>query len=168
MFNKKTPLIENIERVIEPVIEDMGFELVRISLIGTGKPILEILVDTKDVETHISLDECGDISKAVSTIMDVENVMGDKAYMLDVGSPGIDRPLTKIQDFERFAGKIAKIETNTLIDGKKRFKGEIMGLNENNVLLKDEEEVINIPVDAIEKAKLYTDEDLLQRKLKGK
>lgn len=165
---KKTPLIEKIESVIEPVIEDMGFELVRVSVIGTGKPILEIMVDTVDADTNIKLDECGEISKAISAVMDVENVMGDKAYMLDVGSPGVDRPLTKLNDFDRYTGRKAKIETDTLIEGRKRFKGEIMGLKENNVLLKDEDGVINIPVDYIEKAKLYMDEDLLQRQLKGK
>ena len=165
---KKTPLIESIEKTIEPVVEDMGFELVRVLVIGTGKPILEIMVDTLDVDTNITLDECGEISKAISAVMDVENIMGNKAYMLDVGSPGVDRPLTKLKDFERYVGRKAKIETDTLIEGKKRFKGELLGIKENNVLLKIEDEVINIAVNCIEKAKLYTDEDLLQRKLKGK
>jgi len=165
---KKTPLIENIDRIIEPIIEDMGFELVRTSLIGTGKPILEILVDTQDVDTYISVDDCGEISKAVSAAIDVENVMGDKAYMLDVGSPGIDRPLTKVKDFERYAGKTIKVETSVLVEGRKRFKGELQGLKDNNVLLKEEDGVITISVDYIEKAKLYTEDDLLQRKVKSK
>jgi len=167
-MKKKTPLIENIERAIEPVIEDMGFELVRTSLIGTGKPILEILVDTQDVNTYITLDECGAVSEAVSTVLDVENVMGDKAYMLDVGSPGIDRPLTKLKDFERYAGHTIKVETDTLVEGRKRFKGKLEGLKDNNVLLIEEDKVINIPVEYIDKAKLYTEDDLLQRKPKAK
>jgi len=163
----KAPIIKSIEDVIEPVIVGMGFELVQTSLIGTSNPILQILVDNKT--NNISLDECGDISQAIAAILDVENVMGEKAYMLDLGSPGVDRPLTREKDFELFAGRNVKINTDTEIDGKKRFKGLLKGMKDNNVLLEVENEVINIPLNYIDKAKLYTDTDeLLQRKQKRK
>jgi len=163
----KAPIIKSIEDVIEPVIVGMGFELVQTSLIGTGNPILQILVDNKT--NNITLGECSDISQAVAAILDVENVMGEKAYILDLGSPGVDRPLTREKDFELFAGRSVKINTDTEIDGKKRFKGCLKGMKDNNVLLEVENEVINIPLNYIDKAKLYTDTDeLLQRKQKRK
>lgn len=162
----KAPIVKTIEGIIEPIIEGMGYELVQTSVIGTGKPVLQILVDNKT--NNISLDECGEISQAVAAALDVENVMGEKAYVLELGSPGVDRPLTKEKDFERFVGKTIKVNTDMEVDGKKRFKGCLKGIKGNNVLLDIEEEIVEIPLAFIDKAKLCTEDDLLQRKQKRK
>jgi len=103
----KAPLIKKIEGAITPVAESMGFELVRVLLIGTGKPVLQIMAERAD--GSITLDECARLSQAISAVLDVENVLNDASYYLEVGSPGIDRPLTRLKDFDRYAGQQARI-----------------------------------------------------------
>jgi len=109
-----------IRSLIEPSIEEMGFDLVRVRYSGAKRPTLQIMADRKD-ETPISVTDCANISRAVSAIMDVDDPITE-AYALEVSSPGIDRPLVRPRDYERFAGFEAKFETTRLIDGQKRYR----------------------------------------------
>ncbi len=110
--------------IITPVIEDMGFELVRVRLMAGKTQTLQIMAERP--EGGIEVDECAAISTAVSAVLDVEDPIED-AYTLEVSSPGIDRPLTRLKDFDVWEGYEAKLETDELIDGRRRFKGELAG-----------------------------------------
>ena len=169
----KPPLIQKIEHAITPTAESMGFELVRVLITGSGKPTLQIMAErpwnpeTKDGGT-ITIDECGKLSQAISVVLDVENVMEDKPYFLEVGSPGIDRPLTRLKDFDRFAGQDAKVEIEPAIDGRKRFRGILKGTKGKSVLIATEDGETEIPFNSIEKAKLTIVEELLKPKQRSK
>jgi len=154
---QKPPLIKKIERTINPTVESMGFELVRVLLIGSGKPTLQIMAERPD--GGISLDECAKLSQAISAVLDVENVLEDTSYYLEVGSPGIDRPLTRLKDFERYKGQEAKLEIEPAIEGRKRFRGHLQGVKGEIVLITTEEGNKEIPFHSIEKAKLVIVEE---------
>ncbi len=120
----KTAIDRRLAEIITPVIEDMGFELVRVRLMSGKTTTLQIMADRP--EGGIEVDDCAAISTAVSAVLDVEDPILD-AYTLEVSSPGIDRPLTRLKDFETYEGYEAKIETAELIDGRRRFKGVLAG-----------------------------------------
>ncbi len=156
------PLVKKIEKLIAPMAESMGYEIVRVLLIGagSGKPTLQVMAEKPD--GTMPLDDCGRLSQAVSALLDVENVMGDGAYYLEVSSPGIDRPLTRLKDFERFQGKTLKIETEEAVDGRKRFKGTVAAVKGRNIHLDTEDGAMTVPFDIILKAKLSLDDLLPQ------
>ena len=116
----KTAIDRRLAEIVSPVIEGMGFELVRIRLMGGRTPTLQIMADRPD--GGIEVDDCARISTAVSAVLDVEDPI-EENYVLEVSSPGIDRPLTRLKDFDAWADYEARIETNELIDGRRRFKG---------------------------------------------
>ncbi len=152
-------LIERVSTLIEPAMNDMGFELVRVRLIGSQRKTLEITADKLD-GAAMTVDHCADISRAVSAILDVDDPIPD-AYVLEVGSPGIDRPLTKIPHFERFAGFDAKVELHRMLDGRKRFNGKLLGVEEDRVQLDQDGEVLNLPFADIRAAKLILTDELI-------
>ena len=117
-------------------------------------------------EEIMTVDDCALISGEVSKILEVDNVLPD-AYNLEISSPGIDRPLVDITDFDRYAGFNAKIEMKTLIGGRKRFKGNLLGLEENNVKISLEDGIIKLPYKDIMNAKLLLAEDLFKVAKKG-
>lgn len=160
-------MIKKIERTITPTVESMGFELVRVLLIGSGKPTLQIMAE-RPADGKITIDECGKLSQAISTVLDVENTMEDAAYYLEVGSPGIDRPLTRLKDFTRYAGQEARIETDTAIENRKRFKGILKGTRGENILISTEEGEKEIPFSYIEKAKLVVPDEVITPKQQKK
>src|SRR6056297_213829 len=121
----KAAMDRRLAEIITPVIEDMGFELVRVRLMGGNTATLQIMAQRPD--GGIEVDECAAISTAVSASLDVEDPIED-AYTLEVSSPGIDRPLTRLKDFADWDGYVAKLETAELIDGRKRFKGTLQGV----------------------------------------
>lgn len=156
----KPPLIKKIEHAITPTIESMGFEVVRVLLIGSGKPTLQIMLEHAD--RKITLDECGKLSQAVSAVLDVENILEDTAYYLEVSSPGIDRPLTRLKDFDRYVGQEARIEVETAVDGRKRFRGLLKGRKGDHILIAVEDSGDHeIPFPNIQKAKLMVKESLI-------
>ena len=111
-----------IEKAIEPTVAAMGYVLVRVMISGgNNNPLLQIMVERTD-DKSMTVENCADVSRAVSAVLDVEDPIAS-AYRLEVSSPGIDRPLVKARDFERFAGEVAKVETDAPIDGRKRFQG---------------------------------------------
>ena len=116
----KSAIEKKLLELINPIITDMGFELVRLRLISGKEITLQIMAARPN--GFINVDECAELSTAISALLDVEDPIID-AYSLEVSSPGIDRPLTRIKDFEDFEGYDARLETVELIDGRKRFKG---------------------------------------------
>ncbi|MFH1158236.1 MAG: ribosome maturation factor RimP [Pseudomonadota bacterium] len=156
----KPPLIKKIEHVLAPVVESMGFEIVRVLLIGSGRPTLQVMAERAG--GAITVDECGKLSQAVSAVLDVENVLEGSSYYLEVGSPGIDRPLTRLKDFERYAGKEARVELDRAIGDRKRFRGLLKGVRGDIVIISTEEGDREIPFSLIDKAKLVLTEDLLK------
>ena len=159
----KTAMDERVAQIIIPVIEDMGFELVRIRIMGGEMKTLQIMADKS--QGGIEVDDCADISNAVSAVLDVEDPISD-AYNLEVSSPGIDRPLTRLKDFEMFEGYEAKLETHDMIDGRRRFKGELAGVEGTEVLINVEEGTIGLEFDWLSDAKLVLTDDLIKEMLR--
>jgi ribosome maturation factor RimP len=165
----KTAIDRRLADIINPVIEGLGFELVRIRLMGGRTRVLQIMADRPD--GGIGVDECGDISTAVSAVLDVEDPLEDN-YVLEVSSPGIDRPLTRLKDFEVWKGWEARIETTELIDGRRRFKGDLAGVEGDEVLItieeSGEEVTIGLKFDWLSDAKLILTEELISEMLRQK
>jgi len=159
----KAAIDRRMAEIITPVIEDMGFDLVRVRLMGGNTATLQIMAERP--EGGIEVDDCARISTAVSATLDVEDPIVE-AYSLEVSSPGIDRPLTMLKHFEAFEGYEAKIETNELIDGRKRFKGVLAGVEGTEVLINVEEGTIGLEFDWLVDAKLVLTDDLIKEMLR--
>lgn len=160
----KTSIDKRLAEIITPVIEDLGFELVRVRLMGGNTPTLQIMAERP--EGGIEVDDCAAISTAVSATLDVEDPVED-AYTLEVSSPGIDRPLTRLKDFETWATYEAKLETAEMIDGRKRFKGALAGIEGDEVLIEIEEGTIGLKFEWLSEAKLVLTDDLIRAVLKA-
>ena len=132
----KTTLDQRLAAIVSPVIEGLGFELVRLRVMSGKSRTLQIMADRPD--GGIEVQDCADISTAISAVLDVEDPLED-AYTLEVSSPGIDRPLTRLKDFDVWNGYEARIETTELIDGRRRFKGLLAGVEGDEVLIELEE-----------------------------
>ena len=161
----KAAIDRRMAEIITPVIEDMGFELVRVRLMGGRTATLQIMAERPD--GGIEVDECARISTAISAVLDVEDPIID-AYNLEVSSPGIDRPLTRLKDFEEFEGYEAKLETSELIDGRKRFKGVLAGVEGADVLINIEEGTVGLNFDWLADAKLVLTDELIKDMLKAR
>lgn len=159
----KAAIDRRLAEIITPVIEDMGFELVRVRLMSGKSTTLQIMADRP--EGGIEVDDCAQISQAVGAVLDVEDPILDE-YALEVSSPGIDRPLTRLKDFEAFEGYEAKIETTELIDGRRRFKGELAGVEDDEVLINVEEGTIGLKFDWLSDAKLVLTDELIKEMLR--
>ncbi len=157
---------KQIHDLIETAMEDLGFEIVRVMIMGDRNKVLQIMLDRRD-ETTITIDDCSKASREVSAILDVEEPL-DGAYHLEVSSPGIDRPLTRLKDFKRFAGHKAKIELKTKIDDRRRFSGDLKGIDGDKILIDVEGESLQIAFDDILKSKLIMSDTLLNAVSKGK
>lgn len=162
----KATIDQRMAEVITPVIEDLGFELVRVRLMaGSQSKTLQIMAEKP--EGGIEVDDCAAISTAVSATLDVEDPLED-AYTLEVSSPGIDRPLTRLKDFETWTGYEAKLETSDLIDGRKRFKGPLRGIEGDEVLIEIEEGTIGLKFDWLAEAKLILTDELIRDVLRAR
>ena len=165
----KTAMDRRLADILQPVIEGLGFELVRIRLMGGTTRVLQIMADKP--EGGIEVDDCGDISTAVSAVMDVEDPI-EENYVLEVSSPGIDRPLTRLKDFEMWKGWEARVETTELIDGRRRFKGDLAGVEGDEVLITieegGEEVTIGLQFDWLSDAKLILTDELIAEMLRQK
>jgi ribosome maturation factor RimP len=159
----KTAIDRRMAEILTPVIEGMGFELVRIRLMGGQTKTLQIMAERPG--GGIEVDECAEISTAVSAVLDVEDPLED-AYTLEVSSPGIDRPLTRLKDFETFEGYEARIETTEMIDGRRRFKGVLAGVEGEEVLLNIEEGTVGLHFDWLSDAKLVLTDELIKEMLR--
>ena len=165
----KAAIDRRLAEIITPVIEDLGFELVRIRLMSAKTTTLQIMAEKP--EGGIEVDDCAAISTAVSAVLDVEDPILD-AYALEVSSPGIDRPLTRLKDFDMWVGYETKIETTELIDGRRRFKGEIAGTEGDEVLVTIEDQgedvTIGLKFDWLEDAKLVLTDELIRDVLRAR
>ena len=160
----KAAIDKRMAQIVQPVIEDLGFELVRVRLMSGKKTTLQIMADRPG--GGIEVDDCAVISTAVSATLDVEDPV-EGEYALEVSSPGIDRPLTRLKDFEIWEGYEAKIETTDLIDGRKRFRGELRGVQDNEVLIDITEGVIGLQFDWLSEAKLVLTDELIAETLRA-
>ncbi|MBO9399338.1 MULTISPECIES: ribosome maturation factor RimP [unclassified Shimia] len=165
----KAAIDRKLADIVGPVIEDMGFELVRLRLMGGKTHTLQIMAERPG--GGIEVDECAQISNAVSAVLDVEDPLAD-SYTLEVGSPGVDRPLTRLKDFEAYEGYEAKIETSELIDGRKRFRGVLAGIEGEDVLInidnQGETVTVGLNFDWLADAKLVLTDDLIKEMLKAR
>lgn len=165
----KAAIDRKLAEIIQPVIEGLGYELVRVRMQGGKTKSMQIMAERPD--GGIEVDDCAKISTAVSAILDVEDPFEDP-YALEVSSPGIDRPLTRFKDFDMWNGYEAKIETDELVDGRRRFKGMLAGTNEDEVLITITEGTIGLKFDWLSDAKLVLTDALIaemlrQRKTSG-
>ena len=151
-----------LEDMLEPVVDGMGYELVRVLTIGAKNPTLQVMIDRKDGK-EVTVDDCAAVSRRLSDVLDEKDPI-ESQYSLEVSSPGIDRPLTKPEHFARFSGYEAKIETSTVIEGRKRFKGRISGIDDkNNIVFEMDGTEYVIPFDEVAKAKILITDELLQK-----
>ncbi len=156
--------------MLTPSIDAMGYEIVQIKMIENfGRQTLQVMAERHD-QTDMTVEDCTQISRAISALLDVEDPIRD-AYDLEVSSPGIDRPLTKFEDFERFAGHDAKVEMKRLTAGQRRFRGRVLGTRGARILLavatpQGGEQSVELPFDEIERAKLMMSDDLLAATMK--
>ena len=151
---------KRIYEIVTPSLRDMGYDVVRIRYSGDRRPVLQIMADRLD-ETMIDVDDCADISRTVSALLDVEDPI-DEAYNLEVSSPGIDRPLTRLRDFERFAGFEAKVELDRAVDGRRRFRGRLKGVDGETITIETETGPASFAFPAIRQAKLVMTDELLE------
>jgi ribosome maturation factor RimP len=149
-----------IENLIEPSIAAMGFELVRVQFMGGGGKTLQVMVERQDRQL-INVDHCAEVSRMVSTLLEVENPVSS-AYVLEVSSPGIDRPLVRIGDYSRFLGFEARIETDSQINGQRQHCGRIEGVDGELVQLDCGGNKADIPFQAILKASLVMTDELIE------
>jgi ribosome maturation factor RimP len=165
----KAAIDRRIAEIVTPTVEGLGFEVVRVRLLGGKLKTIQIMADRPD--GGIEVDDCAKISTAVSAVMDVDDPL-DEAYTLEVSSPGIDRPLTRLKDFEAWAGYEAKIETAELIDGRRRFKGLLAGTEGDEVLITLDEAgaelTIGLKFDWLTDAKLVLTDELIREALRQK
>ncbi|MBY6266154.1 ribosome maturation factor RimP [Azospirillum sp. 412522] len=149
-----------IEQIITPSVEAMGYEVVRVQISGGQRSVLQIMAERAD-GAPMTVEDCADISRSVSALLDVEDPIRE-AYTLEVSSPGIDRPLTRLKDFERFAGFEARLESRMAIDGRKRFKGMLKGVEDGLVCVDTEQGAARLEFDNILRAKLVLTDELIR------
>jgi ribosome maturation factor RimP len=152
----------DIVPIIEPSLEAMGYRLVRAVFLGARRATLQIMAERID-DAPMTVEDCTEISRSVSALLDVADPIAS-AYMLEVSSPGIDRPLTRPEDYDRFAGFEARIELGQPLDGRKRFRGRILGRapdSPDQVRLHAETGEVLLPLAGIANAKLVLTDDLL-------
>lgn len=154
---------KKLAELLNPILEDLGFEMVRVRLSNGNPSTLQIMADRLDGQ--IGVDELAEINTSVGTILDVEDPIPEN-YTLEISSPGIDRPLTRIKDFDSFQGFEAKIETTELIDGRRRFRGVLAGVNNDEVLINLEEGTIGLKFTWLSEARLVLSDDLIKKMLK--
>ena len=154
-----------LERLIVPTLEGLGYGLVRSLVSGRHAPTLQVMAERQDGRP-MGVDDCTQISRALSSLLDAEDPIAG-AYTLEVSSPGFDRPLTKAADYDRFKGRMAKIETRRPQDGRRRFQGRLAGLGDGLVRLETPEGPVNIALDDIARAKLVIDDAFLKESLRG-
>ena len=151
-----------LEDLLSPVVEKLGYELVRVMTIGAKNPTLQVMIDRLDGK-DITVDDCATVSRALSDVLDEKDPI-ENQYSLEVSSPGIDRPLTKPQHFARFAGYDAKIETIHPVENRKRFKGKILAIDgAQNISFEMDGVQYSIAFDNVAKAKILLTDELLQK-----
>lgn len=150
------PLEQRLIDIIEPVAADLGFRLVHLSM---NNETLQVMAENPETK-NLNIDECAKLSREISAVLDVEDPISGR-YMLEVGSPGIDRPLMNAQDFVDYNGFEAKIEIDPPLEGQKRFRGFIMDMEDDDVVLKTDQGEVAFPLNSVHKAKLVLTDSLI-------
>ncbi len=154
---------QHLEPVFEPVIEKAGFRLVRLRIMGGASKTLQIMAERPD--GSMDVEGCTELSHALLDFIETEDpIEGD--YEIEVSSPGIDRPLTRVTDFARWSGHEAKIELNAPINDRKRFRGILLGLDGSDVVIRADGKDVKFPFRAVANAKLVLTDKLIQEDLK--
>ena len=165
----ETGVAARVAAIIEPVIQDLGFDLVRVRVTGANGCTVQIMAERPD--GTMSVDECEAVSRAISPVLDLEEPIS-QAYYLEVSSPGIDRPLVRASDFERWTGYDAKIEMAVPLEGRKRFRGFIRGVADGAVLVElpdvkeGEERLVRLPLTDLGEARLVLTDELIRESLR--
>ena len=170
----KAPIDQRLARIVLPTIEGMGFRLVRMRLMGGNRITLQIMAerapDTEGAGT-MEVEDCAKLSRALSAALDVEDPI-EGEYRLEVSSPGIDRPLTRLEDFARWKGYQARLDTTEMIDGRKRFKGVLAGVEGTEILIEIDdpniEGAIGLEFDWLADAKLVLTDELVAETLRAR
>ena len=151
--NNREAVAAKIAEIAERVSRAEGIEIVEVQVLGGGNArLVRIYIDKPEGVTHA---DCGFVSEQTGVILDVEEVMGEGSYTLEVSSPGVERKLTKPQDFERFAGKKAKVILREPVENQRRWEGTLTGFSDGQITLEPEAgKIIHIPLDQVEKANL--------------
>lgn len=156
----QSPLTVRVETIIAPSLEAMGYQVVRVALTSGRRATLQVMAERID-GLGMAVDDCAAISRAVSALLDVEDPI-EAAYTLEVSSPGIDRPLVRRTDFQRFAGFEARVETHRLVEGRKRFRGKMLGMNDaDDVIVVAEGVEYLVPFSAIQRSRLILTDELI-------
>lgn len=159
-------LQQRLESLIAPSLEGMGYELVRVMFQGRTRPTLQIMAERADGKS-MTVDDCADISRSLSALLDVDDPI-QSGYVLEVSSPGIDRPLTRSKDFVTWAGYEIKVETLIAVEGRKRFRGMLTGLDDDGRLtMQTETGAIAIALADVKVAKLMLTDALIDAVTKG-
>ena len=159
----KAPFDQRLAELLKPTIEGMGFELVRLRLMVGKRATVQIMAERPDGTMEV--EDCAELSRQISAVLDVEDPI-EREYTLEVSSPGIDRPLTRLSDFDRWEGYEAKLETAEMIEGRKRFKGILAGAEGTEVLIEIEEGTIGLEFDWLADAKLVLTDELITESLR--
>jgi ribosome maturation factor RimP len=166
----ETGIDQRLAEIVEPVLVGMDYRLVRVRLLNQNGLTLQIMCERND--GTMTVEDCEAVSTAISPVLDVEDPL-DKAYHLEVSSPGIDRPMVRVSDFRRWEGHLVKIETSILVDNRKRFRGKIVDVTDEGFRLErdqiayGEEPVVQIPFSTLAEAKLILTDDLIRDALKA-
>ena len=166
-FIRESGLAADLAELVEPVLDGLGFRLVRIEVSGRDGKTVQVMAERPD--GSITIDDCEEISRAVSPVLDVADLVSD-AYRLEISSPGIDRPLVRPSDFVDWAGSEAKIELAQPIEGRKRFRGRLEGFEDGEVLIEadlgeDGQKVIGLATGMIASARLVLTDELVREAL---
>ncbi len=158
------PIETAVAELIEPVVKDAGFELVRVKLLGRGDTTLQVMAERPD--RTMSANDCAELSRRLSSVLEDADPIGG-SYRLEVSSPGIDRPLVRPKDFRDWTGREARIELDRAIDGRKRFKGALDGVAGDCVRIVADGAAMLIPLARISAAKLVLTDDLIRENLRA-
>ncbi len=162
-------LAARVAAVAEPVIESLGYRLVRVRISGAEGCTVQIMAERSD--GSLDVEDCEAISRALSPVLDVADLI-ERAYRLEVSSPGLDRPLVRRSDFERYAGQLAKIEMTVPIGGRRRFRGILLGIEGNAARLRRDDAAegeaaeVLLPVEEMDEVKLVLTDELIAQSLK--
>lgn len=157
--------LAHLEPIITPVVEAAGYRLVRLRVMGGKRKTLQVMAERPDGTMNV--DDCAELSRALSDFFEQEDpIEGD--YLLEVSSPGIDRPLTRLADFGRWAGHEAKLELVAPLDGRKRVRGMLLGLDGSDVMIDAQGARLKLPFRAIAEAKLVLTDKLIEEDLKAR
>ena len=160
-------LQERIAAIIEPSLISQGYSLVQVRLMETGRRTLQIMAERADGK-NMTVDDCANISHDIGALLDVEDPIKGE-YNLEISSPGIDRPLIKLTDYEKYNGFEAKIETKLPVEARKRFKGKLRGFEGENILIEiDAKNTAKVPFGMIRAAKLVLTDELIKLATTGK